>query len=235
MKRILIAAFLLPLTLLAGACGREESHRVAAPDAPEETTLAREASWISDRDVVSQAASTAAAHPLIRRAIEEAGPGRLAYRPEYALRAVGRSARGHAVTITILPYTTAGDETHATFVSLLESEGETGVSSAEMLWGRDPRPDEIGFEPFYLAGVRGWMREADLLIAAAPGAPLLTPERFNRAKFMSCFRELGPSLCTQGAAIAQQIAPGVPYREAIGCAGGTAVAAISCAAAAMSK
>lgn len=235
MKRIVIAAFLLPLALGLGACSREEGQRIAAPDASEDTYLAREASWVSDLEQVSRAASAAAAHPLFRRALAEAGVDRLTYRPEYTLRAVGRSARGHAVSVTILPYTTAGDETHATFLSLLESEGETGVSRAEMLWGRDPRPDEPGFEPFYLNGVRGWIREADLLQGQTPGAPLLTPERFNKEKFMTCFSQLGPSLCSQGSAIAQQIAPGVPYREAIGCAAGTAIAAISCAAAANGK
>lgn len=235
MKRIAVLVFLLPLALLAGACAREETQRVAAPERPEETTLAREASWVADREQVARAASVAAAHPLIRRAIDEAGSDRLAYRPEFALRAVGRSARDHAVAVTILPYTTAGDETHATFVSLIESEGEASVSRAEMLWGRDPRPDEAGFEPFYLNGIRGWIREADLLTMAAPGSPLLSPERVNWKKFMTCFNELGPSLCSQGAAIASQVAPGVPYREAIGCAAGTAIAAISCASQASSK
>ena len=147
MKRIVVALFLLPLAVALGACSREEGHRIAAPENSEASTLVREASWVSDRAQVSQAAATAAGHPLIRRALEEAGADRLAFQPEYALRGIGRSLRDHAVSVTILPYTTGGDETHATFISLLESEGESAVSSAELLWGRDPRPDEAGFEP----------------------------------------------------------------------------------------
>ncbi len=238
MKRIIVVAFVLPLALLLGACSREGGNRLAAPEIPtagESATLAREASWVSDRSQVSAAAATAAAHPLIRRVLEEAGADRLAYKAEYALRAVGRSARGHVVTITILPFTTGGDETHATFISLLESEGESAVSSAELLWGRDPRADEVGFESITIGGAHGWMREADLRMAPAPGSPLLSPERLNREKFLSCFQLLGPQLCSQGIAISNQIAPTVPYHEAIGCAGGTAVAAISCGAAAMQK
>ena len=236
MKRIIVVAFVLPLALLLGACSREGGNHLTSPEIPtagESGTLAREASWVSDRTQVSAAAVAAAAHPLIQRVMAETGADRLAYRAEYALRAVGRSARGHVVSITILPFTTGGDETHATFLSLLESEGESAVSSAELLWGRDPRPDEVGYESITIGGAHGWMREADLRMA--PGAPLLTPERFNREKFLSCFQLLGPQLCSQGIAISNQIAPTVPYHEAIGCAGGTAVAAISCGAAAMQK
>ena len=238
MKRVIVVAFVLPLALLLGACSREGGNRLAAPEVPtvgEIGTLAREATWVSDRNQVSAAAATAAAHPLIRRIVEDAGAGRLAFRPEVAMRAVGRSARGHAVAITILPFATGGDETHATFISLLESEGESAVSSAELIWGRDPRSDEVGFDAINIGGARGWLREEDLRMAPAPGAPLLTPERFNKQKFLSCFQILGPQLCSQGIAISNQAAPGVPYHEAIGCAVGTAAAAVTCAATAMSK
>lgn len=238
MKRVIVIAFVLPLALLLGACSREGGNRLAAPEIPtagDTGTLAKEASWVSDRGQVSAAAATAAAHPLIRRALAEAGVDRLTYRAESALRAVGRSARGHTVSITILPFTTGGDETHATFLSLLESDGESAVSSAELLWGRDPRPDETGFESISIGGARGWIREADLRMAPAPGASLLTPERFNKEKFLSCFQTLGPQLCSQGIAISNQAAPNVPYHEAIGCAVGTAAAAITCAATSMQK
>ncbi len=235
MKNIVVAAVVLPVALLLGACSREAGNRVVTPEAAEERALVRAASWVSDRDQVSKAASTAAAHPLVRRALDEAGADRLAFAPEYAIRAVGRSSRDRAIALTTLPYTTAGDPTHATFVTLIESEGESAVSSAELLWGRDPRPDEVGFEPIVIGGMRGWIREADLRMAPAPGAPLLSPERVNRMKFMTCFETLGPQLCSQGIAISNQIAPSVPYHEAIGCAAGTAVAAISCAAAAWER
>lgn len=235
MKHFILAAVVLPLAVLLGACSRKEGSRVTAPEPSGDHALAREAAWISDRAQVTRAASTAAAHPLVRRALDEAGSDRLTFASEYVVRAVGRSSRDRAIALTTLPYTTAGDPTHATFVTLIESEGESAVSSAELLWGRDPRPDEIGFEPIVIGGVRGWIREADLRMAAAPGAPLLSPERVNRQKFMTCFETLGPQLCAQGISISNQIAPAVPYHEAIGCAGGTAVAAISCAAAAWEK
>ena len=52
---------------------------------------------------------------------------------------------------------------------------------------------------------------------------------------MTCFAVLGPQLCSQGVSVSNQIAPNVPYHEAAGCAIGTAVAAVSCAATAMQK
>jgi len=232
MKNILVTAVVLPLVLSLGACSREEGNRVAAPETTEGRAFVREASWITDRTQVAQAASIAASHPLVRRALDEAGAGRLAFTPEYAIRAIGRTSLDRRVALTTLPHVTAGDPTHATFVTLIESEGESAVSSAELLWGRDPRADEIGVEPLFIGGIRGWIRESDLRMAAAPGAPLLAPERLNKRKFMTCFQTLGPQLCAQGVSIGRQIAPSVPYVEAIGCAAGTAAAAIGCAAAA---
>ena len=71
--------------------------------------------------------------------------------------------------------------------------------------------------------------------ATATSGPARSPERFNRQKFLTCFQDLGPSFCSQGIALSNQIAPTVPYHEAIGCGAGTAVAALSCAALATSK
>lgn len=231
MKSIAVVVAVLPLVLLLGACERQEVNRVAAPESTEGQAFVQEASWISDRAQVAQAASTAAAHPLVRRALDASGVGRLSFTPEYAIRAVGRTILNRTVAVITLPYVTAGDSTHATFISLLESGGEAAVSRAEMLWGRDPRPDELGFEAFYIGGVRGWIREDELRMASVERDGSLSPERLNRQKFMTCFSVLGPQLCSQGAAIANQVAPSVPYREAIGCGAGAAVAAVSCAAA----
>jgi hypothetical protein len=235
MNRIAVAVIVLPLALFLGACAREEGNRVAAPEKAAGQELVREASWISDRDQVAAAAATAAAHPLVRRVLADAGAGRLAYTPQYAIRAVGRTIGDRAVAVITLPYVTAGDSTHATFISLLESDGEAAVSRAEMIWGRDPRPDEIGFEPFYAGGGRGWIREDDLRTAATVPDGSLAPERVNKQKFLTCFSTLGPQLCSQGAALSNQVAPSLPYHEAIGCAAGTAVAAVSCAAGAWEK
>jgi hypothetical protein len=244
MKSLAVVLAILPLALAVGACTREPAHRVVAPEPASSSTI-RDGSWVSDRGQVAQAASIAAAHPLVRQALESSDASRLAYTPEYSLRAVGRTVRDRSIALTILPYVTGGDPTHATFVSLLENDGESAVSRAEIIWGRDPRSDESGFTPFYLEGTRGWIREDDLRSASAtPEAPTdgasaggaaRSPERFNRQKFLTCFQELGPQLCSQGISIANQVAPTVPYHEAIGCGAGTAVAALSCAALATSK
>ncbi|HET9950554.1 MAG TPA: hypothetical protein VFS09_02040 [Candidatus Eisenbacteria bacterium] len=236
MKSLAVVVAVLPLALVAGACSRVPSNRVVAPEPVADATI-RDGSWVADREQVARAASLAATHPLVREAIEASGASRLAYTPDYSLRATGRTVRDRSVALTILPYVTGGDPTHATFVSLIENDGETAVSRAEMIWGRDPRSDEPGFEPFILEGVRGWIREDDLRMApaAAAGGAARSPERFNKLKFLTCFQDLGPQLCSQGIAISNQIAPTVPYHEAVGCGVGTAVAALSCAAMATSK
>ena len=244
MKSLAVVLAILPLALAVGACTREPARRVAAPEPVSSSTI-RDGSWVSDRAQVAQAASIAAAHPLVRRALQASGASGLAYAPEYSLRATGRTVRDRSIALTILPYVTGGDPTHATFISLLENDGESAVSRGEMIWGRDPRSDEPGYSPFYLQGVRGWIREDDLLVATdasggtEPGASAeagaRSPERFNKQKFLTCFMELGPQLCSQGIAVSNQIAPTVPYHEAVGCAGGMAAAGLTCAAMAMAK
>ena len=236
MKSLAVVIAILPLALVAGACTREPTNRVVAPEPVADATI-RDGSWVSDRGQVAQAASMAAAHPLVRQALEASEPTRLVYAPDYSLRATGRTIRDRSIAFTILPFVTAGDPTHATFISLIENGGESAVSRAEMIWGRDPRPDETGFQPFHLEGVRGWIREDDLRVTTAAAAREAdrSPERFNKQKFLTCFQDLGPQLCTQGIAISNQAAPTVPYHEAVGCGVGTAVAALSCAALATSK
>ncbi len=231
MKNIAVVAVLLPVALVAGACNQDGKERrsVSIATKPPAEAQVLEASWVESRDQVAQAASIAAAHPLVRSALELAGPGRLAYQPQFALRVNGRSTTDQRVSVTILPYTTNEDPTHGTFVSLIERGGVTAVSRAEILWGRDPRSDEVGFEPLVVHGITGWIREDDTRVAAAGRFPNLGAEVINKAKFMTCFGILGPQLCTQGSTIAGEIAPGLPYREVVGCAVGTAIAAITCA------
>jgi hypothetical protein len=240
MKSVAVIIAILPLALLAGACTRDGAHGprgaggVVAPEPPSPFGV-REASWVVDRGEVARAASVAAAHPLVRRALEEGGGARLALVPGYALRGSGRTDGDRAIAVTILPFVTDGDSTHATFISLLESEAEAAVSHAEIIWGRDPRPDETGYEAFDAGGARGWIREDELRIVGMSRGGLLAPERLNWQKFLTCFSTMGPQLCSQGTSVANQVAPSVPYHEAIGCAVGTAVAAVGCAAAAWGK
>ena len=132
MKSLAVVVAILPLALAVGACTRQPANRVVAPEPAAEGTI-RDGSWISDRDQVARAASRAAAHPLVRQALEAAAASRLAYAPEYSIRATGRTVRDRSVAVTILPYATGGDPTHATFISLIENDGESAVSHAEMI------------------------------------------------------------------------------------------------------
>lgn len=236
MRKIVVALAVLPLAFLIGACTKQGEKRIVAPE-PESPAqgLVAEAAWVSDRDEVARAASIAAAHPLVGAVLAEHSGDRLAYRPEFALRGRGRMVSGRTVIVTILPYVTGGDETHATFVSLLESGDDVGVSHAEVIWGRDPRPDETGYEAFLFGGVRGWIREDDLRAATLNRDGSLSPERFNFQKFMTCFNETAGSMCAAGSTLASQIAPGVPSAGAIGCAAGTVAAAAICAMGALGK
>jgi hypothetical protein len=240
MKRLAVVLAILPLAIAMGACSRQgergtgNGRSIVAPEPPPLPSV-RDAAWVSDRTEVARAAAIAAAHPLVRRALEEADASQLAFVPGYALRGTGRTDDDRSVSITILPYVTRRDSTHATFLSLLESGGDAAVSHAEVIWGRDPRADETGFAPFDVGGARGWLREDDLRVAEAPRDGLLSPERFNKQKFFTCFESLGPQFCAQGAALSDVAAPGIAFHEAVGCAGGAAVAAAVCALAALEK
>lgn len=240
MKSVAVVLAILPLMIAAGACTRQGGRGTApdrslvAPEPPPQPVV-RDASWVTNREEVARAASAAAAHPLVQRALEAADPSGLTFVAGYALRGSGRTDRDRSISITILPYITRGDPTHATFISLLESGGEAAVSHAEMIWGRDPRPDEAGYEVFSVGGAHGWIREDELRLASVARDGSLSPERLNWTKFLTCFETLGPQLCSSGASIAGQLAPGVPYHEAVGCAVGTAVAAVSCAAVAWGR
>src|SRR5262245_8821905 len=178
MKTIAVALALLPLAFLAGACTRDGAKSVAKPE-PQPPSAVAEAAWVTDRNEVTRAASIAAQNPLVRAVLREHESDRLTYAPEYALRGRGRTVAGRSVTVTILPYVTDRDETHGTFVSLLEVGGEVGVSHAEIIWGRDPRSDEVGYEAFMLWGRQGWIREDDLRAATVQRDGSLSPERVN--------------------------------------------------------
>lgn len=236
MRKIVVALAILPLAFLIGACSKQGERRIVAPE-PESPAqgLVADAAWVADRDEVARAASIAAAHPLVGSVLAEHAGDRLAYRPEFALRGQGRMVSGRNVSVTILPYVTGGDETHATFVSLLESGDDAGVSHAEVIWGRDPRPDETGYEAFLFGGVRGWIREDDLRVVTLGRVGSLSPERFNLQKFLTCFNESAGAMCAAGSSLATQIAPGMPSAGAVGCAAGTAAAAIGCAIVAFAK
>jgi hypothetical protein len=227
MKTIGIIAAILPLALVVGACAKRDGANTLAPDPPgaRDEIVVRDAAWVTDRDAVHQAAAAAARQPLVQAAIAEYGADRLREMPQHHIRAVGATTTGMPVEFTMLSFMADGDETHGVFITQGSAGGESVTQRAEMIFGRDPRPDEPGFAPYSVQGSLVWIRDDG---AVRPGGVSGAPERVDYIKFLSCMISNAPSACDAGATIASTIAPAVPQARAIGCGVGVAVAAIGC-------
>lgn len=239
MRTVRIAAVAALLALSAPGCERGERGRVAGPDPPPgagpEARIV-EAHWVQGADLV-RAVSAAASNPLVQRALLEAVDPRLRLEPRYAVQALGATADGARVRVTVLPYARDDDPRYASFTTLIERDGRTLAQVSELIEGREPTTLEEGFSPVESTGGIVWMREvAEYLVDAAevPGAGAIAGvaqrRRFDRGAFTRCWASQGPALCTVGVETCRGIAPQFPYCQAVGCGAGMAVAAVYCAA-----
>jgi hypothetical protein len=227
-------AAVLPLLVLASACSREGERRVVAPALPDppQVTGAR---WVWEPSALAGAVLSAGKSPLVQRALREAPVGGLRPRHDLAIRAVGTIADGGTVGVTILPYAVDGDPTHAAFVSVADGFGLEAAEFAEMIVGRDPRPDEVGYHSIGWGGQVAWIRSGDPYFpeAGASGSAVWgsahpSPLKRNWTRLFDCAVERMPTGCSAGAEIASGLVPGDPRAAAIGCGVGAAVGAISC-------
>lgn len=221
-------AAVLPLLVLTSACSREGERRIVAPDPLPDPPAVTGARWVWEPRALAGAVQSAGRSPLVQRALSQAPLGRLRPRFDLAVRAVGEDAAGGSVGLTVLPYAVEGDPTHAAFVCLAEGLGQQAAEFAEMIVGRDPRPDETGFHSVVWGDRIVWIRSDDA-VASSSGIAHRSPEKRQWTKLFDCLATRMPTGCAAGSAISQEIAPGSPHAAAIGCGIGAAAGAASCA------
>lgn len=224
-----LAAAVLPLLVLTSACSRESKRNAVAPmlrDRPSVTG----ARWVWEPSALASAVRAAGSSPLVQRALSEAPipAARVHARHDLAIRAIGDATDGGAVGLTILPYEVRDDPTHAAFVSVAEGYGAQVVEFAEMILGRDPMPDEIGFHQVVWNGKVAWIRSSEGFVATSESARP-SPAKRQWTKLFDCLATRMPTGCAAGAAIANELVPGEPRATAIGCGIGAAAGAASCA------
>lgn len=217
----------LPLLLLATSCSRGNEKRVVAPtplDPPHVAT----GRWLWEPDGLAGAVREARSNPLVQRALATATVTGLRPRNDLAVRAVGEDDRGMPVGLTILPFSVGRDSSHAAFITVADGSGRQAAEFAEMIVGREPRPDETGYTRMTWGNQIVWVRTGDAY-ELAPGMAHPAPMKRNWTKLFTCLAERMPQGCAAGADIADDFAPGNPRAAAIGCAIGSAVAGLSCA------
>lgn len=228
MYTVRIAAWILPLAVLALGCERQQtgSDRVTGPASPSvHVTGAR---WVWDKDL-DLAVRAAAASPLVQRTLAESPHTGAPPLWSKAVRAEGRVSDGSDVTVTILPFAVGDDPTRAMFLSVIERNGEEWVEPSELIVGRKPGAGETGFEAIPQGDEVVWVKTGAAYVSGASGPYRMSGERIRWAKFFHCFMERAPGYCATGAEIGGVLAPQVPAARAIGCGAGLAVAAGECA------
>lgn len=222
-------AAVLPLLVFTSACSREGERRVVAPEPPAEQPQVTGARWVWEPSALAGAVQSAGRNPLVQRALREAPTQGLTPRYDLAVRAVGDAADGGTIGLTILPYAVDGDPTHAAFVSVAQGFGREAAEFAEMIIGREPRADEVGYHTAVWRNQIVWVRSGEAYVPASAGAHP-APLKRQLTKLFDCAVERMPSGCAAGASIANTVAPGEPHALAIGCGIGAAAGGISCVA-----
>jgi hypothetical protein len=222
-------AAVLPLLVLTSACSREGERRVVAPAPLSDSPQVTGARWVWEPAALAGAVQAAGKNPLVQRALSQAPIAGLRPRYDLAVRAVGSVQGAGEVGVTILPYAVNGDPTHAAFISVAQGSGQEAAEFAEMILGRNPNPDEIGYHSIVWGNQVAWVRSGDSWLLPAGGANR-APLRRQWTKLFDCLAERMPTGCAAGASIASELVPGEPRAAAVGCGIGAAAGAISCVA-----
>jgi hypothetical protein len=186
--KICLAVFLLAAA--SSGCTKQGSQRVTDPTPIPRPGMPqiREGRWITVESEIREVAARAAKSPLMERAIAEGvDDPRLSLLRSGIVGAVGTGEDGTTVRFTVLPYQYSDDITHARYFALVERGGASRVESFELIRNRHPHPDEVGFEQVN-GGEHGlWMKIGPSYAQSAAGVVHRSPEKFNVAKFGTCF------------------------------------------------
>ncbi len=111
--------------------------------------------------------------------------------------AAGVSKGGDQVRITLLPYQYSDDMHRAVYFALIEVNGVARVESFELMRNERPDPASTDFERVNDGEHGLWIRSGPTYVQAATGIVRRAPERFNWAKFGTCFIPLADRLLGQ--------------------------------------
>jgi len=192
--RVLLAAVALAsltaFALVMPGCTKQGSRRVTDPESRPVAGLGefKDARWITAPDELREETARAARNPLMARAVQDqASDPRLALLRSGVIGAAGIAKDGSQVRITLLPYQYSDDLNRAVYFALLEVNGVPHVESFELIRNEKPSAAETDFERVN-GGEHGlWIRSGPTYIQAANGIARRGPERFNWAKFGTCF------------------------------------------------
>ncbi|MBI4364768.1 MAG: hypothetical protein HY568_04995 [Candidatus Latescibacteria bacterium] len=222
-----LAGSILALTITG--CLRHEEKRLVNPAPPAGTARSEvaEAHWIFQGSELTQAVQAASASPLVRRALVEAPQPNLRFRSESAIAAVGLGTDGLRYRVTILPYADPADPNRATFLTLLSRDSLEMCQRSELLASPTRVSPDSGYAPITIFGRTLYLREDAAYVPANDGSARLSPERFNKQKFMACLfaglqmvGRISDSICSG--------VPDYPRCMAISNTVGTVVVAIGC-------
>ncbi len=185
------------LGIVISGCTKEGERKVTAPAAPPGPDLSeiRDARWITSPDELRGVTAGAAKSPLMQRAIQdEASDPRLGLLKSGVIAAVGTTKNGDQVRVTLLPYQYSDDLDHARYFVLYEVNGRARAETFDLIRNRRPAPGEEGFQRVN-SGEHGlWMRAGSTYAQASSGDVHKAPEKFNWARFGTCFVPLADRL-----------------------------------------
>jgi hypothetical protein len=178
------------LVVVTPGCSKQGVQRVAAPTPGPDPSLTefQNARWVTGESELSAATARAAKSPLMAQAVlDQASDPRLSLLKSGVIGASGITKGGDQVQITLFPYQYLDDANHAVYFAMIEVNGVAHVESFELMRNEKPSAAETGFERVN-NGDRGlWLREGPTYLQAQSGVVRRAPEKFNWARFASCF------------------------------------------------
>lgn len=185
------------LVAVTPGCSKQGVQRVAGPATGPDPSLTEFEStrWITAESELRAAQARAAKSPVMTRAVlDQASDPRLSLLQSGILGAAGIMKNGNQVQVTLLPYQYLDDANHAVYFVMIEVNGVAHVESFELMRHEKPAATETGFERVN-DGDRGlWIREGPTYVQAQDGVVRRAPERFNWARFGTCFVPLADRL-----------------------------------------
>jgi|GEM_PF-2470629 len=184
------------LIAVTPGCSKQGVQRVAAPATGLDPSTEFESSrWITAEDELKAATARAAKSPVMAQAVvDQASDPRLSLLKSGVMAAAGITKNGDQVQVTLFPYQYLDQANRAVYFVMIEVNGAARVQSFELMRNEKPGAAEIGFERVN-DGDRGlWLREGPTYLQAQSGVVRRAPEKFNWARFATCFIPLADRL-----------------------------------------
>ncbi len=222
-----LAGSVLALTLTG--CTKNEERKVLRPESPKSSsqTEVAEAHWLGQGPDLLRTVQFASASPLVRRALVESPQPNLRFVSDAAIVVVGQGTDGARYQATILPYADPRDPNRATFLSLVARDGALMCQRSELLASVTRVSPDSGYAPVTVLGRTLYLREGAPYVPQSAGSAQLSPERFNKIRFMACFMTGLPLVGKISEEVCSGL-PEIPQCTAVTNTVGTAGLAIGC-------